>query len=69
MNALSLHEAWSGSHERGWLQNGPWPICEMAANGIMFMDPLPGFWSAAVVPYEPKVQQLSRDAAIAHLSN
>ena len=41
----------------------------MAANGIMFMDPPPGFWSAAMVPYEPNLQQLSQDAAIAHLSN
>ena len=51
------------------LQIGAWPSREMAANGIMFVDPPERFWVAAVVPFFPDKQLLSHEAAIQHLSN
>ncbi|KAK9818872.1 hypothetical protein WJX74_004902 [Apatococcus lobatus] len=53
-----------------WTQRiGAWPSREMAANGIMFVDPPERFWVAAVVPFFPDKQLLSHEAAIQHLSN
>lgn len=44
-------------------------IREMAACGLQLVAPPEGFFSAAVVPYDPVSRQLDPDSAIDHLSN
>lgn len=41
----------------------------MAASGLQFMGVPEGFFSAAVVPFDPENLVLDPDSAIEHLSN
>jgi hypothetical protein len=41
----------------------------MAASGLQFVNVPEGFYSAAVVPYDPEVPELDTDSAVEHLSN
>ncbi len=44
-------------------------IRAMAASGLQFMAVPEGFFSAAVVPYDPETLLLDADSAVEHLSN
>ena len=44
-------------------------VREMGACGFQFVDVPKGFFSSAVVPYNPNTLQLDENAAIDHISN